>query len=327
MPTMTAITQTAYGTAPEDVLRVAQAPIPEVDDGHVLVRVRAASVDRGTWHVMAGRPYAVRVAGFGIRRPKAANPGRGIAGTVEAVGAGVTAFAVGDAVFGMGDSAFAEFAQADPAKLARKPEHATWEQAAATTDSALTALQAVRDHARVAAGERVLVLGASGGVGTFAVQLATAAGAQVTGVASAAKADLVRSLGADDVLDYASDDLTAREPFDVVIDTGGNRPLGELRRALTPDGRLVIVGGETDGRWLGGADRQLRATLLSPFVSQRLGTFIASENADDLAELAELIDAGTLAPALDRTYPLAETPDAIRHLLDGRARGKIAITI
>lgn len=328
MRTMTSIVQSEYGPAPEDVLRTEQVAVPEVDDGHVLVRVRAASVDRGTWHVMAGLPYAVRVAGFGVRRPKATNPGRGIAGTVEAVGAGVTAFAPGDEVHGLADSAFAEFAQANPDKLAPKPATLGWEEAAASTDSALTALQAVRDHAEVQPGEHVLVLGASGGVGTFAVQIAKAFGAEVTGVASTAKLDRVRELGADHVVDYTRADFAdGATRYDVIIDTGGNRRLADLRRALTPRGRLVIVGGETDGRWLGGADRQLRAALISPFVGQRLGTFIASENGDDLRALDELITSGAVAPAVDRTYPLADTPEAIRYLLDGRAEGKVVVTL
>jgi len=276
-----------------------------------------------------GRPaYPIRVAGFGLRRPKYRNPGRSLAGTVEAVGAGVTAFTPGDAVFGVGEASFAEYARARPDKLAPTPAKLSLDQAAAVPVSALTALQAVRDHGRVRTGQQVLIVGASGGVGTFAVQIAKAFGAEVTGVCSTAKLDAVRALGADHVVDYTTDDFAAGEHrYDVILDIGGNRRLSHLRRALTHRGRLVIVGGEADGRWLGGVDRQLRALLLSPFVSQKLGTFVASENATDLMALRELIDSGQLAPVIDRSYPLSEVAAAIRYLLDGRARGKLVITV
>ena len=276
-----------------------------------------------------GRPaYPIRVAGFGLRRPKYRNPGRSLAGTVEAVGAGVTAFTPGDAVFGVGEASFAEYARARPDKLAPTPAKLSLDQAAAVPVSALTALQAVRDHGRVRTGQQVLIVGASGGVGTFAVQIAKAFGAEVTGVCSTAKLDAVRALGADHVVDYTTDDFAAGEHrYDVILDIGGNRRLSDLRRALTHRGRLVIVGGEADGRWLGGVDRQLRALLLSPFVSQKLGTFVASENATDLMALRELIDSGQLAPVIDRSYPLSEVAAAIRYLLDGRARGKLVITV
>jgi len=325
---MTAIVQDVYGPAPEGVLRVEEIARPVIGEGEVLVRVRAASVDRGTWHVMAGLPYPIRLAGFGLRRPKYRNPGRNLAGTVEAVGASVTAFAAGDAVFGIGEASFAEYSRARPDKLAPKPAKLSLDQAAAVPVSALTALQAVRDHGRVQTGQQVLIVGASGGVGTFAVQIAKAFGAEVTGVCSTAKLDAVRALGADHLVDYTTDDFAAgKHRYDVILDIGGNRRLPHLRRALTRRGRLVIVGGETDGRWLGGVDRQVRALLLSPFVSQKLGTFVASENAKDLIALGELIDSGQLAPAIDRSYPLSEVAAAIRYLLDGRARGKLVITI
>jgi NADPH:quinone reductase-like Zn-dependent oxidoreductase len=299
-----------------------------IGDDEVLVRVHAASVDRGTWHVMAGLPYLIRLAGFGLRGPKYRNPGRNLAGTVAAVGAGVTAFTPGDAVFGIGEATFAEYARARPDKLAHKPAKLSFDQAAAVPVSALAALQAVRDHGRVQTGQQVLIVGASGGVGTFAVQIAKARGAEVTGVCSTAKLDTVRALGADHVVDYTTDDFAAGDHrYDVILDVGGNRRLSQLRRALTRRGRLVIVGGEADGRWLGGVDRQVRALLLSPFVSQRLGTFVASENAEDLVTLRQLIDSGRLGPAVDRSYPLSDVAAAIRHLLDGRARGKIAITV
>jgi NADPH:quinone reductase-like Zn-dependent oxidoreductase len=325
---MRAILQDTYGAEPEDILRLGEADRPGFGADEVLVRVQAASVDRGTWHIMAGLPYPIRVAGFGVRRPKYRNPGRSLAGTIEGVGTGVTGLRPGDAVFGVGAASFAEYAVAQAGKLAAKPNNLTFEQAATVPISGLTALQAVRDHGQVQAGQSVLIIGASGGVGTFAVQVAKSAGAEVTGVCSPAKMDTVRALGADYVLDYTVDSITDTEPrYDVILDTGGNSPLSELRAALSPRGRLIIVGGETDGRWLGGAGRQIRAQLLSLFVSQKLGTFICKENADDLAVLRELIEAGKLAPAVERTYPLAEVPASMRHMLDGRTRGKLAVTI
>jgi NADPH:quinone reductase-like Zn-dependent oxidoreductase len=303
-------------------------PKPTVSADEILVRVHASSVDRGTWHVMAGLPYPIRIAGFGVLKPKYLNPGRNLAGTVEAVGSGVTAFEPGDDVFGITAGAFAEYVAARPETLARKPKNISFEEAATVPVSALTALQAVRDHARVQPGENVLVIGASGGVGTFVVQIAKAYGGKVTGVCSTAKVDLVRTLGADDVVDYTRDDFAdGAERYDVILDTGGNTSLKRLRRALAPKGRLVIIGGETAGRWLGGADRQLRASVLSLFVRQKLGTFVASENAADLVVLTELIESGKVRPVIDSTYPLSEVPAAIRQLLEGRARGKIVITV
>jgi NADPH:quinone reductase-like Zn-dependent oxidoreductase len=326
--TMRAIVQDAYGVAPEEVLRVAEIARPAIGDGEVLVRVAAASVDRGTWHVMAGRPYLMRAAGFGVHTPKATNPGRCFAGTVESTGKNVTGFMAGDEVFGTTESSFAEYVAAKPSRLAPKPASLTFAQAAAVPISGTTALQAVRDRAKVAAGETVLIIGASGGVGTFAVQIAKAFGAEVTGVCGPTKVDLVTSVGADHVVDYSREDFAAGEHrYDVILDVGGNSPLSRLRRALAPHGRLVIVGGTTDGRWFGGIDRQLRATLLSPFVGQKLGSLMASENSADLTALGELIDAGTVAPAIDRTYPLGEVAAAIRYLLKGKARGKIVITV
>jgi NADPH:quinone reductase-like Zn-dependent oxidoreductase len=327
-PTMTAVVQDRYGSAPEGLLRVARIDRPTIGDDEVLVRVHAAGVDRGTWHIMAGLPYPLRLAGFGLRRPKYANPGRDLAGTVEAVGAGVTGFVPGDAVFGMSTSTFAQYAAARTDKLAQKPANLSFEQAAAVPVSGGTALQAVRDHGRVHAGEKVLIIGASGGVGTFAVQIAKAFGADVTGVCSTNKVDLVRSLGADHVIDHTHEDFADGGPrFDVVLDIGGNAPLSRLRRALTPRGRLVIVGGETDGRLLGGSDRQIRAQLLSLILRQQLGSFVAKENAADLIALTALAEAGEIAPVIDRTYPLAETAAAIRHLLDGQTRGKLVVSV
>jgi NADPH:quinone reductase-like Zn-dependent oxidoreductase len=326
--TMRAVVQDRYGMAPEDVLRLAEIDKPTIAADQVLVRVHAASVDRGTWHVMAGLPYPVRLAGFGLRRPKYTNPGRSLAGTVEAVGADVTGLQPGDAVFGVGDASFAEYAVSRPEKLAPKPANLSFAQAAAVPVSGLTALQAVRDHGRIQAGQKALIIGASGGVGGFAVQLAKASGAEVTGVCSAAKVEMVKALGADHVLDYTREDFADGGPcFDVILDIGGNARLSHLRGALTLRGRLVIVGGETDGRLLGGSDRQIRALLLSPFVSQRLGTFITSENAADLMTLRERIEAGAVTPVIDRSYPLAEVATAIRHLLGGQARGKLVVSI
>jgi len=326
--TMRAIVQDEYGTAPEDVLRLADVARPTIGDDEVLVRVRAASVDRGTWHVMAGLPYPIRVAGFGLRRPKAPNPGRSVAGTVESVGTDVTALKPGAEVYGTCDGSFAEYVRARAERLAPKPAILSLDQAAAVPVSGLAALQAVRDRAQVQPGQKVLIIGASGGVGPFAVQIARAFGAEVTGVCSTAKTDLVRSIGADHVIDYSREDFADGEHrYDAILDIGGNARLSHLRRALTPRGRLVIVGGETDGRWLGGTDRQIRAQLLSPLVSQKLGTFIASENSKDLMVLRDLIESGQIAATIDRTYPLSETPAAIRYVIEGHARGKVVITV
>nr|WP_123678870.1 NAD(P)-dependent alcohol dehydrogenase [Couchioplanes caeruleus] len=324
---MRAVVQERYGPTPEDVLGHGRITRPAIGPDDVLVRVHATAVDRGTWHLMAGLPYPVRAAGFGMRRPKHANPGRSLAGTVAAVGAAVADLRPGDEVFGIGDATFAEYARARADRLAVKPANLSFTEAAAVPDSGMTALQAVRTHGRVRAGERVLVIGASGGVGSFAVQIAAADGAQVTGVCRTDKADLVRRLGAHRVVDYTRDDPTdGGTRYDVIIDTGGNRRLSHLRRALSPRGRLVIVGGENGGRWLGGTDRQLRAHLLSPFVRQRLGSFVASEDAAGLVELRSLLETGAVVPAVDRTYPLDRAAAAIRHLLDGRAHGKVVIT-
>ena len=323
---MAAVVQDRYGE-PDEVLRFDQIPRPSAGPGEVLVQVHAAGIDQGVWHLVAGRPYAVRLAGYGLRAPKVHVPGGDLAGRVAAVGADVTGFDVGDEVYGFGRGTFADYAVARPDRLARKPGNLTFQQAAVVPVSGVTALQAVR-RAQVRAGQSVLVIGASGGVGTFAVQIAKALGAEVTGVASAAKADLVRSLGADHVLDYRRDDVAdGNRTYDAVLDIGGNRPLRTLRRLLTPRGRLVIIGGEGGGRWLGGVDRQLRAIALSLFVRQHLGTFVAAQNSADLAALTELIEAGRVTPAVDRAYPLAEAAAAIRDLRDGRIRGKAVVDV
>ncbi|MFF4960663.1 NAD(P)-dependent alcohol dehydrogenase [Streptomyces sp. NPDC001222] len=325
--TMVAVLQEHYGAEPEAVLRTARLARPTVGPGEVLVRVRASSVDRGTWHMMAGLPYAVRAVS-GLRGPKLPNPGRSIAGVVEAVGSDVTGYAPGDEIYGTAVAAFAEYAATRPDRIAAKPAGLTFEEAATVPVSALTALQAVRDRSKVQEGQQVLITGAAGGVGTFAVQLAHAFGARVTAVASTPKLDAVRALGADRVIDYTSEDfLAGPQRYDAIIDIAGNRGLRDLRRALTPRGRLVITGGETNGPWLGGTDRQLRAQMLSPFVGQHLGTFIASEHADGLRDLTALIDAGALRPVVARVHPLAETAAAIRHLLDGRVTGKLALAV
>jgi NADPH:quinone reductase-like Zn-dependent oxidoreductase len=323
---MKAIVQDRYGEA--DVLRLEEVAKPTIGDHDVLVRVDAAGLDRSVWHLMTGLPYPVRLAGYGLRTPKTRVRGVDLAGRVEAIGKGVTTLRAGDEVFGIGDGSYAEFASAPENKLTRKPANLSFEQAATVPVSALAALQGVRDHGRVGAGQRVLVVGASGGVGGFAVQIAKAYGASVTGVSSTGKADLVRSFGADEVIDYTREGLAARGgSYDVILDVGGNRRLSELRHALTARGTLVIVGGETDGRWLGGTDRQLRAMMLSPFVGQKLGTFISSENNVDLATIRDLIEAGKLSPAIDRAYRLDEVPAAIRYLQDGRVRGKVVVKV
>jgi NADPH:quinone reductase-like Zn-dependent oxidoreductase len=318
-----AIVQDRYG--PADVLRCADVARPTAGPGQVLVRVHAAGVDPGVWHLMTGLPYAVRL-GYGLRRPRSRVPGLDLAGVVTAVGAGVTAFTPGDEVYGTGAGSFAEYALAPAERLARKPANLDFVQAAAVPVSGQTALAAVRDAGRLRAGQRVLVIGAGGGVGSYAVQLATAAGGQVTGVCGPAKLDLVRSLGAIEVVDYTRDDLPDQR-YDLVIDTAGNRPISRLRRRLAPTGTLVLVGGEaSDGRWLQGFDRQLRALALSPFVGQRLVPLVLKESGANLAALTELIEAGRVRPVLDRTFPLAEAPDAIRHVKGGHATGKVVLT-
>jgi NADPH:quinone reductase-like Zn-dependent oxidoreductase len=276
---------------------------------------------------VTGRPYAVRLAGYGIRAPKTPVPGREVPGRIEAVGADVTP-AVGDEVFGIAEGSFAEYARARAGKLAPKPSNLTFAQAAAVPVSGLTALQAVRDRGHVQVGQQVLVIGASGGVGTFAVQIAKAYGANVTGVCSTAKTDMVKSIGADRVIDYTREDIAdGGRRYDVILDTGGNGPLRQLRHALTPRGTLVIIGGETDGRWLGGSDRQLRAVMLSPFTSQHLSTLLCSENQADLVALTEMIESGQVTPVIDKVYPLSETIAAIRYMRDGHARGKVVVDI
>jgi NADPH:quinone reductase-like Zn-dependent oxidoreductase len=323
---MKAIVRDTYGSA--DVLELRDIDRPSVGDDDVLVRVRAAGVDQGVWHVMAGLPFPIRLAGYGLRAPKNPVLGADVAGLVDAVGKGVTRFQPGDEVFGIAKGSYAEYARASEHRLAPKPANLTFEQAAVVAISGLTALQGLRDHAKVRPDQKVLIVGASGGVGTYAVQLAKMFGAHVTGVCSTTKVDLVRSLGADHVVDYTREDFAAGDQrYEVILDVGGNASLSRLRGALTPKGTLVIAGGETDGRWLGGTDRQLRALVLSPFVGQKLGSFISRENREDMVVLKEFIEAGKVTPVIDRVYPLGEVADAIRHMRQGRARGKVVITI
>ena len=323
--TMHAILQDSYGSA--EVLRSARITRPEIADHEVLLRVHAAGLDRGTWHLMTGTPYLMRVIGFGFRRPKNPVPGVDVAGTVVAVGSAVTRFAVGDEVFGMSRGSFAEYAAAREDKLAHKPANASFEQAAAVGISGGTALQALT-AGRVQAGQRVLIIGASGGVASFAVQLAKASGAEVTGVCSTNKLDLVTSLGADRVVDYTREDFAAgSHHYDLIVDIAGNSPLSRLRRALTPTGTAVIVGGENKGNLTGGIDRQLRALILTRFVGQRLTGLASKERASDLEILADHLAAGTVTPSIDRTYPLDQVPTAMRYLEAGKVKGKIAITI
>jgi len=325
---MKAIVQDMYGSA--DLLELREIVRPPIGEHEVLVRVCAAGVDPGVWHLMTGRPYLVRAMGFGLRTPKVAVCGRDLAGVVEAVGRRVTRFRDGDEVYGTCENgSFAEYAAVQEGRLSAKPSSLSFEQAAAVPISGVTALQAVRDCGGVQPGARVMVIGAAGGVGSFAVQIAKAYGAAVTAVCAGPKADLVRSLGAEDVIDYthAEVDSTGAR-YDVVIDTAGNRPLSLLRRAMTSHGTLVLVGGEHGGgRVLGGFDRQLRAPLVSMFIGQRLRGLIAKENAADLESLTRLIESGEVTPVIDRTYALTDAPDAIRYLAQGHAAGKVVLTV
>ena len=325
---MKAIAQDRYGDASVLVLQDIEPPKPA--DGEVLVRVKAAGADPGVWHMMTGVPYLMRVIGFGFRRPKVPVRGLALAGVVETTGKGASRFRPGDEVFGTCRSgSFAEYAIARQDRLAAKPPDLTFEQAAALPVSAITALQAVRDRARVRAGQRVLVTGAGGGIGTFAVQLAKARGAHVTAVCGPAKADLVRSIGADEVIDYTRKEIDAGGArYDVIIDTAGNRPLALLRHALAPRGTLVLAGGDRyDRPVVTGMSRQSRAALLSLVTSQRLRSLIARENAADLETLAQLAESGAIKPVIDKTYPLADAAEAIRQIAGGHATGKGVVVI
>ncbi len=323
---MKAITYHRYG-AP-DVLEFQEVEEPAVHDDDVLVRVRAASANPRDWHFMRGLPAFMRLQ-FGLRNPKHSGLGSDIAGQVEAVGRNVTRFRPGDEVFAdvvMGG--FAEYASVPEEFLELKPANLTFEQAAAVPLAALTALQGLRDHGRVQPGQKVLIIGAAGGVGSFAVQLATSLGAEVTGVCSTRNIDLVRSLGADHVIDYTQTDFTrSGQRYDLVFQLAGTAPPADCRRALTPRGMLLLSSGESDGRLLGPVDRIIKALLLAPFVRQRLVPFVAKRSGEDLRVVKELIEAGTVTPVIDRTYPLSDVPEAIRYLEEGHARGKVVITV
>jgi NADPH:quinone reductase-like Zn-dependent oxidoreductase len=323
--TMQAIVQDRYGSA--DVLELRTVTRPEPADDEVLIEVHAAGVDRGVEHLMTGEPYLVRL-GFGLRRPKQPTPGLDLAGRVVAVGAATTRFRVGDEVMGIGTGAYADYAVAKEAKLVHKPEQLSFTDAAVVSISAGTALQALTDHGHLQPDERVLVLGASGGVGGYAVQLAVALGARVTGVASAAKAEMVRDLGAERVIDHRSEDFAADGAvYDLIIDAGGRNPIRRLRKALTTRGRLVIVGGEDGNKLTGGIGRQLRAALLSPFVRHDLGFFIQTESAEQIQRVLAHIETGAVVPTTSHTFGLAEVPVAMEALAAGRLVGKAAVVI
>ena len=323
---MRAIVQDKYGGEPADVLRLEEIDRPQVGEDDVLVRVHAASVHIGDWHVMTGLPYLLRVVGFGFRAPKVHVRGMDVAGTVETVGTNVTKFRAGDEVYGTCNGSFAEYAAAPQGTLAPKPGNLSFEEAATIPTSAVAALQALRDAGRLKVGQHVLLVGASGGVGRFAIQIAKALGAEVTGVCSTAKVDLVRSLGADHVIDYTQEDFARTRPqYDLILDMGGNRSLSQLRRALRPGGTLVSVGSEQGNRWVGGAG-WIQAMLLSRFV-RSLRPLASEPNQADLRFLTELIETDKVTPVIDKTYPLSEVPDAIRYLKAGHAQGKIVIAI
>lgn len=324
---MRAAVAESYGSAGE-VMEIKEIEKPIPGDKEVVIRVRAAGVDPSVWHLMTGTPYLVRIMGFGLRRPKHTIVGSDLAGVVEAIGAKVSNLEPGDAVFGIGRGSFAEYACAKANKVAPMPSNLSFEQAAAVAMSGTTALQGLRDVGKIEAGQKVLIIGAGGGVGTFAGQIASAMGAEVTGVCSTAKTDLVRSIGADHVIDYKHEDFVDGDiRYDLILDTAGGRPLAHLRRALTGRGTLVLVGGEGGGRWTGGVDRAFRALVLSPFVAHNLKPMFASERREDLLVLKDLIEAGKVAPVIDRTYPLTETKMAIDYVEQAQAKGKVVITI
>jgi len=323
---MRAIVQNEYGSTEKLSLGETERPVPA--DGEVLVRVAAAGVDPGVWHLMTGLPYLVRLAGYGLRRPKTPVPGSDIAGRIEAVGRSVDALLPGDEVFGVASGAFAEYALSTPDRLAAKPANVSFEEAAVVPTSGLAALQGLRDAGGLRPGQRVLIVGATGGVGTFAVQLAKALGAEVTGVGSTGKLEMLRSIGADHVVDYTREDFAASgERYDLILDIAGNRSLAHLRRALSPRGTLVIVGGEAGGRWIGGTDRQLRTLLASPFTAQTLRPLFSAPRKADLEFLRQALTSGSLRPWIDRTYPLEAAADAVRHIAEGHSRGKTALSL
>lgn len=323
---MKAIIQDKYGSA--DVLKLCEIGKPVTGDDDLLIQVHAAGVDPGVWHLMTGLPYLVRIMGFGFSTPKIRVRGRDVAGTVEAVGKNVTQFRPGDLVYGICDGSFAEYVCAKPALCSHKPVNLSFEQAAAVPISGMTALNALRDVGKIQPRQKVLIIGAAGGVGTYAVQLAKTFGAVVTGVCSTSKVELVRDIGADHVIDYTCEDFTdGTRRFDLILDTAGLRPLSQLRRALTAEGTLVIVGGEGGDHWFGGFQRQILASLRAPLAKQKLLAFMFKERQQDLLTLKELIEAGKLTPVIDKTYPLSDAAHAIRYLEQGHARGKIVLTV
>ncbi len=322
---MKAIVYRQYGSP--DVLQLEEMDRPSFGDSDVLVKIRAASANPYDWHFMRGEPYFMRLF-IGLRRPKAHRLGVDFSGQVEAVGKDVTRFQPGDEVFGVRNGAFAEFHCIPENELARKPKNLTFAQAAAVPLAGLTALQGLRDVGELQAGQKVLIIGASGGVGTFAVQIAKLFGAHVTGVCSTRNLELVRSLGADHVIDYTEEDFTkSGQLYDVIFQLGGMRSPSDCRRALTPRGRLVMSSGDSNGRWIGPMGRLVKAAALSPFVSQTLGSLDTKRRRKDLKFLAELIEAGKIMPVIDRTDSLDEVPKALRYLEQGHARGKVVITI
>lgn len=321
---MKALTQDRYGTA--EVVKFRDVERPNPGAGEVLVRVIAAGMDRGAWHFMAGDPYLMRLLGFGFRAPSVPVPGTNFAGVVEAAGPGVSDYEPGDQVYGATRGTFAEYAVAPTAKIAPKPPQLSFEQAAVLPYPTFVALQALRDHGHMQPGQRVLVVGASGAVGTIAVQLALAFGATVTGVCSGDHTDLVRSLGASEVINYKTEDFAdGSRRFDLILDIGGRTSVARLRRALTPTGTLVILGGEGD-RWIGGTQRQLWAKVLSPFVPQKLVAFVVKENASELLTMNELVAAGKVAPVLGPTFPLPDGAAAITAFEKGETQGRIVIS-
>lgn len=319
---MKAIVQVRYGLP--DVLQLKDVDKPLPRDDEVLVRVHAAAVNIGDWHLLRGVPYVVRLVS-GVLKPKRQIPGLDIAGVVEAAGRGVKQFRPEDEVFGWCKGAFAEYACAAESNLLPKPATLSFEQSAMVGDSALTALAAVRDQGKVQPGQSVLINGASGGVGTFAVQIAKSFGAKVTGVCSTDNVDMIRSIGADQVIDYTKEDFSATgQRYDVMLDLVGTRSLSDCRQVLTPRGTYVVVGVRDVGRWFG-LGRQTKALLLSPFVRQRIRVFVVRHNRKDLAVLKELVEAGKVTPVLDRRYPLGDVPEALRYQGEGHTRGKIVI--
>ena len=321
---MTAVVRDSYGAA--EVMHLSRIERPIAKDKEVLVRVNATGHDWDVWHMMSGRPYVIRLF-TGLRRPRNPVAGLDLAGTVAAVGAGVTRFQIGDEVFGYGRGSFAEYATAKEDKLAQKPAGFSFAEAAVLPVSAVTALQGLRDAGRIKSGQKVLITGASGGVGSYAIQLAKAFGADVTGVCSTSKMSLVRSLGADHIIDYSGQDIAqGNSRYDVILDFAGNPAISLLRRALTPHGTAVIGGGEHGGN-VTGMRRALCAQVLSPFISQRLTMFASRGRATDLERISELINAGALSPCVDKTLPLEQTAEAMRYLEAGKIRGKVAIAV